>query len=109
MNWAMPCAPFGLTASGLKRLSCQMRRVKKSRGSPLSLAATLTTRQISLAETLARLAPSADFAVSGPATFCGSARAGRWFDNGKINTRYKLIRCSVILEDIIAHTYQASA
>ena len=33
INCAMPCAPLKLTALGLKRLSCQISRMKKSAGS----------------------------------------------------------------------------
>jgi hypothetical protein len=50
MNWAMPCAPAGLTAAGSKRLSCQMRRVKNSSGRSLSVAACASVRQISSTE-----------------------------------------------------------
>jgi hypothetical protein len=74
----------------------------------LSLAAWPTTRQISLAEALARLAPSTDFAASGPTVFWDSARAGSWCEKGKINTKHKVIRRTVALENIIAHAYQAS-
>src|SRR5262245_59718228 len=49
MNWAMPYAPFELTASGLKRLSCQIRRVKNSMGRSLSAAACDRVRQTSVA------------------------------------------------------------
>src|SRR5215470_476909 len=78
MNCAIPCAPFGLMASGLNRLSCQMRRVKKSRGRPLSAAAWPTTRQMSVAAGRADLpcAAAAAFAGSVPAVVCGSAATG---------------------------------
>ncbi len=38
MNWAMPCAPFGLTACGLKRLSFQIRRTNNIGGRPVASA-----------------------------------------------------------------------
>ena len=38
MNWAMPCAPFGLTACGLKRLSFQISRTNGIGGKPLASA-----------------------------------------------------------------------
>ena len=38
MNCAIPCAPFGLTASLRKRLSFQISRVKNPIGRPLSAA-----------------------------------------------------------------------
>ena len=38
MNCAMPCAPLGLTAPGLKRLSFQMSRTKNIAGNPLASA-----------------------------------------------------------------------
>jgi len=56
----MPCAPAGLTAEGLNRLSCQMRRVKNSSGSPLSAAAWASVLQMS--------------ATEGRRSFAGSAR-----------------------------------
>ena len=38
MNWAMPCAPAGLTTRGLKPLSCQIRLAKNGAGRPLARA-----------------------------------------------------------------------
>ena len=43
MNWAIPCAPLGLTASAMKRLSRHTRRVKKSTGRRFA-AASLSMR-----------------------------------------------------------------
>jgi hypothetical protein len=45
MNCATPCAPAWLTASGLKRLSCQMSRVKNSAGRSFAAAAAASTSQ----------------------------------------------------------------
>ena len=44
MNCAMPCAPLGLTAPGLKRLSFQMSRTKNIAGNPLRIRLLLHQR-----------------------------------------------------------------
>ena len=46
MNWAMPCAPLGLTASWRNRLSFQMRRVRNSTGRSWRSAAASISEQI---------------------------------------------------------------
>jgi hypothetical protein len=47
MNWAMPCAPAGLTAAASKRLSFQSSLAKKPRSMALSRARTSIARQTS--------------------------------------------------------------
>jgi hypothetical protein len=46
MNWAMPSAPFGETASGSNRLSFQISRAKKAGGRPLRSASRSISPQI---------------------------------------------------------------
>ena len=44
MNWAIPCAPLGLTALGLNRLSFQISRTKGIGGRPRCLGLLLHER-----------------------------------------------------------------
>ena len=55
MNWAMPCAPFGLTACGLKRLSFQISRTNGIGGKPSRFGLLLHDRADDVDE---RLGPS---------------------------------------------------
>ena len=59
MNWAMPCAPAGLTTAGLKLLSCQIRLAKNGTGRSLARA-TETMALHTLARDIAARRADAD-------------------------------------------------
>src|SRR5947209_15919260 len=66
MNWAIPCAPLGLTALGLNKLSFQIRRAKKLSGKARSCASRAMIEQ--------RISEIAAFLVGGLASAEPAAR-----------------------------------
>ena len=81
MNWAMPCAPLGLTACGLKRLSFQISRTNGMGGSPLASAwccmigQTISTKGLGPASARpAAVAPASTRASSPSSGPAGNAR-----------------------------------
>src|SRR5947209_19883412 len=72
MNCAMPCAPAWLTDNGLNRLSCQIKRTKKSSGSSFCTAERSSVAQIASTEALE--APLGCEAAPAPTTSADSCR-----------------------------------
>src|SRR5215510_10360296 len=72
MNWAIPRAPARLTDLGLKRLSCQIRRTKKSTGMSLADADFSSVAQMPVGSVLSDVEsaapPSAPLSATGANT-----------------------------------------
>ncbi len=77
MNCAMPCAPFGLTASERKRLSFQISRVKKPTGRSWSAAeVSMRSQRVSWVASASSAAVSAAASCVAASTSAVASRSG---------------------------------